>query len=217
MALCLAHLVSLGLAVRVVPRVELRDVDDDVDVVRAHLVAGHVDWTRVGGDVYLAEDVEKVRLFKPAVISENVDQVLQRGQLRNQLLDHLAKGLEDGVVINGREIVMHGSILIAGIAKLVRDTLDDVLEHVGAVLVREPIDLVDEDLDVDVRVVLLDGQDGTVQTRHGVEVVILGIDNPDQSTESAKDILQIEGRLEVLKLAGEVPNLEVHEGAEIIS
>lgn len=36
--------------------------------------------------------------------NEDVEEVLQSGQLRDELLHHFAEGLEDGVVVNTRQV-----------------------------------------------------------------------------------------------------------------
>ena len=77
------------------------NVDDDIDHVAAEFVALHVDGRRVGGDVDLGEDVEEEGLFGVRVGDEDVEKVLERRQLRNQLLHDLGEAFEDGVVVDG--------------------------------------------------------------------------------------------------------------------
>ena len=76
------------------------DIDDDVDHVAAELVALHVDGRRVRGDVDLGEDVEEESFFGVWVRDEDVQQVFQGRQLRNQLLDHLRETLKDRIVVD---------------------------------------------------------------------------------------------------------------------
>ena len=76
------------------------DIDDDVDHVAAELVALHVDGRRVRGDVDLGEDVEEESFFGVWVRDEDVQQVFQGRQLRNQLLDDLRETLKDRIVVD---------------------------------------------------------------------------------------------------------------------
>ena len=48
----------------------------------------------------------------------------------------------------------------------------------------------------------------------GFEVLVLSVDDPDQGTDLTEDGVHVEvGVFEDVDLAGEVPDLEVHEGA----
>ena len=76
------------------------DIDNDVDHVTAEFVALHVDGRRVRGDVDLGEDVEKESFFGVRVRDEDVQQVFQGRQLRNQLLDDLRETLKDRIVVD---------------------------------------------------------------------------------------------------------------------
>lgn len=71
----------------------------------------------------------------------------------------------------------------------------------------------DENLNVDVWVVGLKVQDGAVETVDGFEVIILSVDDPDQSTDFSEDGIKVEGRVKEVKLTREVPDLEIHERA----
>ena len=192
--------------------VHLGDVDDDVDVVAADLVRGHVSGCAIGGDVDLGEDVEEVGLFEAARAAEVGEHGLEDTQARDELLDDLAEGLEDGVVVDGGEVEGDGRVLAAVVGELVLDADGDVALDVELVVVGEAVDLVDEDLYVDVGVRALQLEDGDVEAGDGLEVVVLGVDDPYQGSDLAKDGLHIEARvLEDVNLAGEVPDLEVHE------
>ncbi|PNY24708.1 hypothetical protein TCAP_05354 [Tolypocladium capitatum] len=173
-----------GLALKLLPAlvaalpraIHLCYVDDDVNVVAADLVAGHVGRGAVGGDVNLGQHVE------------------EGAEAGNEFLDDAAEGLEDGVVVNG---------------ELILDADGDVALDVELEVVGEAVDLVDEDLDVDVGVVALQGEDGGVEAGDGLEVVVLRVDDPDERANLAKDGVHVEvGVLEDVYLAGEVPYLE---------
>lgn len=192
--------------------VDLGDVDDDVDVVAADLVAGHVGGGAVGGDVDLGEHVEQVRLLEAARAAEVGEHGLEGAQAGDELLDDLAEGLEDGVVVDGRQVERDGGVLEAVVRELVLDADGDVALDVELVVVREAVDLVDKDLDVDVGVRALEEEDGGVEAHHRLEVVVLSVDDPDEGANLTKDGLDIKaGVLKDVDLAGEIPHLKVHE------
>lgn len=72
----------------------------------------------------------------------------------------------------------------------------------------------DEDFDVDIRVAWLKIEDCAVKAVDGFEVVVLSVNYPDQGTNFAENGIEVEGGVHEVNLAGEVPNLEVHEGAK---
>lgn len=198
--------------------VHLGDVDDDVNVVGADLVAGHVGRRRVRGDVDLGQHVEQVRLLEAARAAQVGKHGLQGAELRDELLDDLGEGLEDGVVVDGRQVEGDRGVLEAVVRELVLDADGDVALDVELVVVRKAVDLVDEDLDVDVWVEALEVEDGGVEAGDGLEVVVLGVDDPDEGANLAKDGVHIKvWVLEKVDLARKVPDLIVHEGSEAVS
>lgn len=60
-------------------------------------------------------------------------------------------------------------------------------------------------------------QDGEIETVDGFEVVVLSVDDPDQSTDFTKDGLDVEGWVHEVYLAGKIPDLEVHKRARIVN
>lgn len=202
--------------VAALPRaVDLGHVDDDVDVVGADLVAGHVGRAGVGRDVDLGEDVEEVCLLKPTSAAQVRKHRLENAQARDELLDDLGEGLEDGVVVDAGQVEGDGRVLASVVGELILDPNRDVPLDIKLVVVTKTINLVDEDLDVDVGVARLQAEDGRVETLHGLEVVILRVDDPNKGTDLAENGLHVEGRvLKDVDLAGEVPDLEVHEGSD---
>lgn len=107
-----------------------------------------------------------------------------------------------------------GSILEAMVGKFILDADGDVSLDVELVVVREAVDLVNENLNIDVGVCPLESEDGGIETHDGLEIVVLSIYDPDESSNLAKDSLHIEfGVLKDVDLAREVPNLEIHKGA----
>eukprot|EP00962_Isochrysis_galbana_P004090 scaffold1141_cov128-Isochrysis_galbana.AAC.11 len=78
-----------------------------VDHVCAQLVRLHVHQRGVGRDVDLRDDVEEEGLLDARAGDEDVEQVFEGGELRNQLLHHLGEGLKDGVVVDRREVEVH--------------------------------------------------------------------------------------------------------------
>lgn len=212
-ALCFLNLVSLGSSIGVIPGVELGDINNNINVVGTHFVASHVNGAGIRSDVDLAQNVKEVGLLKATVVGQGVDQVFEGRQVWDKLLNDLAERLKDRVIVDGGKVVVDRSVLVTSIAELIRDTLHDILEGIGAVLIGQTVNFVDEDFDVNARVVLLNSQDSAVETRDRVEVVILGINDPNKGAKATEDVFKIERGLEVFKLTGEVPDLEVHERA----
>jgi len=70
--------------------IDARNIDDDVDHVAAQLVRLHVHRGAVRRHIDLAHHVDQKRLFNPTARDEDVEEVFESRELRNQLLDDLA-------------------------------------------------------------------------------------------------------------------------------
>lgn len=195
--------------------INLDNVDDDVDVVGAYLVRGHIGRGVVGGDVDLGENVEEVGFFKPAGAAERREHDFELTEPWDQFLDDLAKGLKDAVVIDGRQVEPNRGVLKTLVRQLVLDANRDVALDVEPVVIREAVDLVDEDLYVDVWVMTLEIYNCLVKPRYGLHVVVLCVDNPDESSYLSEDGIHIKIRaVEVVDLSGKIPYLEVHKRSD---
>jgi hypothetical protein len=208
---------SLDVLLGAVPAVDLGDVDNDVNVVGADLVRGHVDGGGVGGDVDLGEDVEQVSFLESGLLAAVVEEGFEVGEVRDQFLDDLGEGFEDRVVVDRGQVEVDGVVFDAVVRELVLDALRDVALDVELVVIREAVNLVDENFDVDQGVGGCKVEDGGIKPIDSFEVIVLSVNDPDQSTNLTKDSICIEGRVHEVNLAGEVPNLEVHERAGFVS
>ena len=112
---------------------------------------------------------------------------------------------------------IYGCVFDTMVGQFVLDALHYVTLDVKLVVVREAIDFVDEDFDVDVWVGWLEVQDGAIEPVDSFKVFILCVDNPNQGTNFTEDGVEIEGWVHEINLAREVPDLEVHKGARMIS
>lgn len=74
----------------------------------------------------------------------------------------------------------------------------------------------DEDAVFDFRKGLLEVYDGFGEPDDGFHVVVLRVKDPDHGANAAEDAICVEGGVEVVYLAGEIPHLEIHEGTEMI-
>lgn len=99
--------------------------------------------------------------------------------MRDQFLDYFAECFEYGVVVDGCEMEVDGCVFDAMVGELVLDSLHDVTLDVELIVVREAVNFVDEDFDVDVGVAGLEVEDCAVEAVDGFEVVVLGVDDPD--------------------------------------
>lgn len=171
--------------------VHLSNIDDDVDVVRADLVARHVGSGTISGDVDLGEHVEEVGFLEAACTAKIGEHGFQGSQAGDELLDDFAEGFEDGVVVDGRQVEGDGGVLEAVVGELVLDADGDVALDVELVVVGEAVDFVDEDFDVDVGVAALQDEDGGVEAHDGLEIVVLSVDNPDQGANVTENGIQI--------------------------
>ena len=106
-----------------------------------------------------------------------------------------------------------GGVFEAGVRQLVADALRDVADGVVAEGVGERVDFVDEDGVGDAGVGLLQVQDCFYEGEDRRVVRVLRVEDPDHGADAAEDTGGVEGRVQVVELAGEVPDLEVHEGA----
>jgi len=135
-----------------IPAVDLGDVDDDVNVVAADLVGGHVDGGGVSRDVDFGKDVEEVGFFEAGHAAAVVEECFEGREVRDQLLDYFAEGFEDGVVVDGGQVEVNWRIFDTVVRELILNPLHDVALDIELVVIRETIDFVDEDFDVDIGV-----------------------------------------------------------------
>lgn len=104
----------LAPVIAALPRpVDLGDIDNDIDVVGADFVAGHVGGRAVGRDVDFGHDVEEIGLLEAAGSAQVGEHGLEGSEARDELLDDFAKGLEDGVVVDGGEVEGDGGVFEA--------------------------------------------------------------------------------------------------------
>ena len=75
--------------------------------------------------------------------------------------------------------------------ELVLDTLHNVSLDVEFIIIGQPIYLVNENFDVDVWVRGLKVQDGIIEPINSFKIFILGIDDPNQGADLAKDGVEI--------------------------
>lgn len=121
------------------------------------------------------------------------------------------------MVVDGGEIVADWGVFVAMVGQLVGDALHDVTLDVNLIVVGNAVALVDEDLDVDVWITWLKLNNGTVEARDSLYIVILSVDDPDESSDLAEDCVYVEGRVMEVKLTREIPDLKVHERAKGLS
>ena len=123
------------------------------------------------------------------------------------------------MVVDTRGVETDGWVFEPGVVEFVGDALHDVADGVFAVIVGQGVGFVDEDgvFDVVVDVGFVEGvdfgelEDDVAEPGDGFHVVVLGVDDPDDACDAVEDGLGVEGAVEVVDLAGEVPDLEVHE------
>lgn len=214
---CLCKVLVFAVLLATRPAVDFADIDDHVNVIGTYFVASNIGRASVSSDVNFAHDVEKVCLFDVASAAQTVQKRFERRKLRNELLDHLREGLKDRMIVNAGLIKGNRRVLIAVIRELILDPLDDVTEGVTFVIFRKTVDFMYKDLYVDVRVGVLQVEDGGVQAHDGFEVLILRVDDPYQRSDFFEDVVDVKGRVEVVQVARKVPDLEVHKGADCMS
>nr|POF23998.1 hypothetical protein CFP56_54934 [Quercus suber] len=176
------------------PAVDLLDVDDDVDVIGADLVIALERGAGVGGDVEFAGGVEEVGLLDAAGGAQLVEQSLEGGQGRQQFLQDLAHRFEDARVENARLMIADARVPEAHVRELVLHALAHLAEGLVAVLLRQPVDLVDEDLEVDPGMMLREPDRRAEQCRHRVLVLILDVEDPDRRAVVVEDLRMIDVR-----------------------
>ena len=89
----------------------------------------------------------EVHLLDSAVGDEDIEHVLEGGEGRHELLDHLGDVLVDGVIVDGREVEGNVRLLQPPQVELLRDVVGDITLKVELALLRQAVDLVDEDLE----------------------------------------------------------------------
>jgi hypothetical protein len=141
-----ALLVEFAATPFLVDAIDASHVDQHVDQLRTYFVVLHVHWRGVSGDVDFRNDVEKECLLDVGPGHEGVHHRGNEGHLGQQLLDDLAEGLVDGVVIDAGEVVGHLAIALVVLEQALHVGLDLVEtvrllvvihEHVRVHLVNE--------------------------------------------------------------------------------
>mmetsp|Transcript_22351 Transcript_22351/g.60408 ORF Transcript_22351/g.60408 Transcript_22351/m.60408 type:complete len:204 (-) Transcript_22351:68-679(-) len=171
-------------------------------------------FCRVGGQVELGDEVEEEGLLAGALGQQSVHEVLQSRQLGQELLHHLAEGLEDGLVVDGGEKDAQGHVEAA-----VGHLLGELLVHVALCLellvLGEGVTLVHKHLSSQVGVGVGGHHERSLEPRDGLRVIVLHVDDPDESRAGGEDRGPL-GRL-LSELSGarrrEIPDLELQEGA----
>ena len=79
------------------------------------------------------------------------------------------------------------------LAELVGHTLSDVSLHLDLVVVRQTVDLVNEHLELDVRVDLVCFDHGEVQHGQRVRVIVLGVDHEHERIARAQQLVHFAG------------------------
>ena len=171
----------------IIPAVELLQVHDGVDVIGADFVVLEKSGRGIGGDVDLADGVEEVCLLDTARGAQLRQESFHRGQLGQEFDDDFARGFEDGVVEDAGLVVADASISIPVIGEFVLDALPDFTESVVFVFVAQTVGFVDEDFEVDPWVVFGHQYGRSEKFVDAVQVFILTIDDPDNSTSAAED------------------------------
>lgn len=106
-------------------------------------------------------------------------------------------------------------VVITKIGELIQDSLSDIAESVVLVFLGKTIDFVHENFDVYRRPCLRQVGNCINELIESVKILVLRIDDPDDSTDLGKDIGLIEIGCEVVDVAWKFCYLEVHEGAGI--
>ena len=126
--------------------------------------------------------------------------------MRIELLQHLAQRIVDAVIVDARCIEIDGRIVHASILEVVLHALHDVAVVFVAAFGREGIDLVHEDGVLDVRVGLLELGVGLDETRDGILVFVLSVDDPDNGAGRVEDAFGVKVGIEKVDLAGKIPD-----------
>lgn len=193
--------------------IDFGHVDDDVDIIAADFIGGHIHRGGIGCDVNFRENIEEVCFLKTTVAAEIVEEGFKSREVRNQLLNDFAESFEDGMIIDRSEMETDGSVFDIVIRELVLDSLHDVPLNIKHVIIGETINFVDEDLDINVWEFVMKIDDCAAEAANCFEIIILSIDNPDQCTKFTKYSIEIELRFSEIDLARKIPYLEIHEGA----
>ena len=117
------------------------------------------------------------------------------------------------MIVYRSAVVADRWVLEPGVEEIVRDALSDISDRVVAEIFGQGVDFVNEDGVFDVRVRGLKVQDRFRQAADGLHVVVYGVEDPDHGADAAEDPVGVEFGVEVVDLAGHVPDLEFHEGA----
>lgn len=158
--------------------IQISDIHDDVNVVCAHLVNLHIDWSGVAGNVDLGENVEEIRFGHAAVVDKSVHEIVQGIKVRDELLNDFAECLENGIVVDGGHVVADIWVDVACVVQVVPNTLCNILIDFRSEIIVQAVNFVNEDFNIDLREGALKVEDGGGEAIQGIGVIVLCIDDP---------------------------------------
>jgi len=154
----------------------------------------------------------EARLLDVARGDEEVEEVLEGGELRDELLDDGRERLEDRVVVDRRLLERDLRRLHLRRRQLLGELRLDLALALVALLLAERVDLVQEDLDRDVRVDAVRRHDRRLQPLQRLREVVLRVDHPHERAAAAERDLGLHRRRRGVDVARKVPHLELHKG-----
>ena len=175
------------------------------------LRGGREDWGRRGRRAACGAASE-AHLLDVARGDEKVEEVLEGGELRDELLDDGRERLEDRVVVDRRLLERDLRRLHLRRRQLLGELRLDLALALVALLLAERVDLVQEDLDRDVRVDAVRRHDRRLQPLQRLREVVLRVDHPHERAAAAERDLGLHRRRRGVDVARKVPHLELHEG-----
>mmetsp|Transcript_19058 Transcript_19058/g.40043 ORF Transcript_19058/g.40043 Transcript_19058/m.40043 type:complete len:315 (+) Transcript_19058:196-1140(+) len=196
------------------------DIQNHIDHVATQFHALHIHRTRIRRNVQLTRHIEQIRLLHRTRAHQDIQQMLQRGQLWNQPLHHPTERLKHGMIVNARQMIRNrnGIVRQPRIGQLVRHLLHDVPPAVVLGLVAEeklPVDLVDEDFHGDGGIGADGPRDGVGEGLEDVIVgFVLGVEDEDEGGGLGEDLVVVGGGVGGGRLHGVVVASSVDGGVD---
>ena len=162
--------------------------------------------------------VEEVGLLYPALLVEQVEHVLQRGQLGDQLLHDSAQRLEYTVIVYAGQMEVQLDDLETRLLQVPGHLVVDVAADRQLVaLLSQHVRLVDEHLEPDARVNLVRAGDYLVEVGQRRLVDVGAVYDVNNGVAVGEEPLVVEwhGRLEYVHLSGDLHELVVQEAVSL--
>lgn len=119
------------------------------------------------------------------------------------------------MIVDRRQMEAQQNLIQSGVGQIVGRPLMNISLCFHFEIIANPVHLVDEHLELDARIHLVGFGHRLVEFRQRLNVIIASVNDEHQGATTAEDHVRVEGGIEEIDLAGEIPDLELDEAAVV--